>query len=130
MERLKTVVLGASTNPDRASYRATLSLARSGEIVIPVGIREGHIGNIPILTNQPDIEEVDTLTLYVGPRHQPGLYDYILSLQPRRIIFNPGTENPELFQMAEERGISAINACTLVMVALNDYHDRPSQLAS
>lgn len=117
----KTVVLGASTNPERYSNKATLSLKKAGHHPVLVGLREGDIEGIPILTGKPEIEDVDTVTLYVGPSRQPELYDYILSLRPKRIIFNPGTENDELAQLAEKEGVETEQACTLVLLSLGNY---------
>ena len=116
----KTLVLGASPNPSRYSYLATQRLERHDHEVLPVGIRAGNIGETEIITDRPQ-EEVDTVTLYVGPKRQPEYYDYILSLHPERIIFNPGTENPELIRMARERGIETVIGCTLVMLATGEY---------
>ena len=117
----KTVVLGATTNPSRYAYLATKRLQQYGIEVVPVGIREGEIGGIPILLGQPAIEEVDTITLYLNPFRQEMYYEYILSLKPKRIIFNPGTENATLVKMAKERGIQAEIACTLVLLSLGTY---------
>jgi len=117
----KTVVLGASPNPGRYSHMAAERLLRYGHEVVLVGIRKGTIGDLPIHTDKPPIAEVDTITLYVGPDNQPSWYDYILSLQPKRIIFNPGTENPELIQLASEQGIEPSIGCTLVMLGTGAY---------
>ena len=92
----KTVVLGASTNPSRYSNIAVRKLQRYGHSVIPVGVKAGLINGIEIQKGSPDIESVDTITLYLNPTRQKPHYDYILGLNPKRIIFNPGTENPEL----------------------------------
>ncbi len=118
----KTVVLGASTNPERTSYIATLRLVNAGEEVIPLGVKQGSIAGIDIINDFPDyIENVDTLTLYLNPQRQEQYYDYIIALQPKRIIFNPGTENPVLAKLAQEKGIEAEVACTLVMLATGSY---------
>lgn len=116
----KTLVLGASPNPSRYSYLATRRLEQHQHPVVPVGIRAGSIGSTEIRTERP-VEEVDTVTLYVGPQRQPDYYEYILSLNPQRIIFNPGTENPELMRLARERGIETVIGCTLVMLATGEY---------
>jgi uncharacterized protein len=116
-----TVVIGASPNADRYSNRATLMLKRYGHPVHPVGMRKGSIDGLKIFTDFPAIEDVDTVTLYVGPTNQPYWYNYILSLKPRRIIFNPGTENPELVSRAERQGVECIQACTLVMLSTGQY---------
>ena len=117
----KTVVIGASDNPERYSYRAVVSLLRTDHAVVAVGNKEGEIEGIKILTGQPAIADVDTVTLYVGPKHQPPLYNYILSLHPKRIIFNPGTENPEFENMAVSKGIEVLPACTLTMLSVGNY---------
>lgn len=117
----KTVVLGASTNPSRYSYKATSKLKASAHEVIPVGIKKGDIEGIVIENDTPNIEDVDTITLYLNPKRQVQYYDYILSLKPKRIIFNPGTENPELMKLAEENGIESEVACTLVLLSLGNY---------
>ncbi len=117
----KTIVLGASTNPTRYSYKATSKLKAAKHEVIPVGIKKGEIEGITIENGTPDLEGVDTVTLYLGPPRQAQYYDYLLSLKPKRIIFNPGTENPELMKLAEENGIEAEVACTLVLLSLGNY---------
>lgn len=117
----KTLVLGASDNPARYAYKAIQSLHRHGHEVVPVGLRKGTVSGIDIHTDRPTEPEVDTVTLYVGPQNQPTWYDYILDLKPKRIIFNPGTENPELERMAQERGIQTEEACTLVMLSVGNY---------
>ncbi len=117
----KTVVIGASENPERYAYLATLALQKHGHEVIPVGLREGNINGISILKGNPVIEQVDTVTLYVGPQHQPAWYTYILSLKPRRVIFNPGTENPEFELLLKQKGTNVIQACTLVLLSVGSY---------
>lgn len=116
-----TVVIGASPNTDRYSYKATISLQKHGHTVYPVGMRNGKINEQDIITNKPAIEGVDTVTLYVGPDHQHAWTDYILSLKPKRIIFNPGAENTAFESLAESQGIETLQACTLVMLAINEY---------
>lgn len=117
----KTLVLGATTHPNRYAYVAVHNLLRYGHEVVPVGIREGEVAGLPILHGMPPVSGVDTVTLYVGPARQPAYYDYILSLKPRRIIFNPGTENPELEALAEAQGIEVVEGCTLVMLSIGNY---------
>lgn len=121
MSSKKTVVLGASTNPERYSYRAILSLLSHGHEVIPVGLREGHIGECKIISEKLLIQDVDTVTLYVHPDNQKVYFDYIIKLNPKRVIFNPGTENPELEKMLSDKNISFEHACTLVLLASNQY---------
>ncbi len=117
----KTVVLGASDNPSRYSYLAVEKLTKHQHPVIALGRKQGTIGNTSILTDRPKIEGVDTVTLYLNEQHQKDLYDYILSLHPKRIIFNPGTENEELFDLAKANGIEALEACTLVMLSTGQF---------
>ncbi len=117
----KTVVLGASTNPVRYSYLCVNKLLSYQHPVVAVGRKEGQIADIEIRTDQPKEEEVDTVTLYLNPSNQLPYYDYILGLNPKRIIFNPGTENDELFEMAKQKGIQPVEACTLVMLSTGQY---------
>jgi predicted CoA-binding protein len=118
----KTLVLGASPNPERYAYKATKMLSEHNHSVFPVGLREGTIRGHTILTNTPKIEDIDTITLYVGPKNQPGYYDYILNeISPKRIIFNPGTENEELEKRAQKKGIQTEIACTLVLLSIGNY---------
>lgn len=119
----KTVVLGASTNSSRYSYIATGLLTEFGHEVIPVGLKRGAIFGKEILDirKSPEIEDVDTVTLYIGPANQSGLFDYIPKLKPKRVIFNPGTENPELQELLKEKGIEPVEACTLVMLRTRQY---------
>ena len=117
----KTVVIGASPNPARYANMAVNRLVDAGHSVVPVGIRKGAIAGLEIETDRPEVADVDTVTLYVGPGRQPEWYDYIFSLNPKRIILNPGTENMELEQMARERGVEPVEACTLVMLSVGNY---------
>ncbi len=116
-----TVVIGASPNTDRYSYKATVSLQKHQHSVFPIGIRKGEINDLDIITTQPLLENIDTVTLYVGKENQAAWMDYIFSLKPKRIIFNPGTENKEFVELAESKGIEAIEACTLVLLSINQY---------
>ncbi len=118
---MKTLILGASDNPERYAYLAVQRLLQKGFEVVPVGIKVGAINGIEILQGQPNVTDVDTVTLYVGPERQHEYYDYIRSLQPKRIVFNPGTENPELAQLAEQDGIETVEGCTLVMLSIGTY---------
>jgi len=116
-----TVVIGASENPQRYSFLAVSRLRANGHPVIAIGKRAGQIGDTPIITEHPDLTGVDTVTLYLNPTLQQEYYDYIFSLRPNRIIFNPGTENTELIKLATERGIKAQEACTLVLLSTGQY---------
>lgn len=117
----KTIVLGATPNPARYAYLAVMRLKMHGHQVVPVGVREGSIGGIDIQKGMPVVEGVDTITLYLNALHQRDYYDYIFSLHPTRIIFNPGAENPELAQLAREKGIETVEGCTLVMLAIGAF---------
>lgn len=121
VRKQKTLVIGASENPVRYAYRAALSLLNHGHDIELVGLRSGAINGKTILTGQPMLKEIDTVTLYVGPQNQPQYYDYIVDLKPRRVIFNPGTENPAFAQQLRTAGIEPIEACTLVMLAIGNY---------
>jgi predicted CoA-binding protein len=120
-QQKKTVVLGASANPSRYSNMAVRRLESHGHPVVAIGRRKGSIGDIAIETEQRALSDVDTVTLYLNPANQVAYYEYILSLNPSRIIFNPGTENDILFQRAKAMGITPIEACTLVMLSTNQY---------
>ena len=117
----KSVVIGASPNPARYAHMAVNRLVDAGHPVVPIGIRNGEIAGLEIVTDRPEIADVDTVTLYVGPVRQPQWYDYIFSLKPKRIILNPGTENMELERMAHEHGVEPVEACTLVMLSVGNY---------
>jgi predicted CoA-binding protein len=117
----KTVVLGASDNPSRYSFLAVERLREKGHPVVAVGKREGKINDMLILTGEPLVNDVDTVTLYLNPVLQVAAYDYILGLKPRRVIFNPGTENDELEEILRSKGIEPVEACTLVMLAAGLY---------
>lgn len=121
MSSKKTVVLGASPNPQRYSYLAVNKLSAHQHEVIPIGKSVGIINKLEVITDTPDMNDVDTVTLYLNPANQQSYYDYIVKIHPKRIIFNPGSENPELAKLAEENGIQTINACTLVLLSTNQY---------
>ncbi|MCC5936983.1 MAG: CoA-binding protein [Lunatimonas sp.] len=123
MDYKKTVIIGASPNPSRYAYLAAEMLQQRNIHFVPVGIKSGEVLGQPILNlkEKPPINEVHTITLYIGPQNQPEWYDYLLSLAPKRIIFNPGTENPELAKMAKENGIETLYACNLVMLSSGQF---------
>lgn len=118
---MKTLIIGASPNPERFSYRAANRLLDQGHEIILAGIKKGSIRGIPIIPVNEVNEPVDTITLYINPSLQKQYYDKILRLKPRRIIFNPGTENDELMMLADKAGIETIEACTLVMLGTGQY---------
>lgn len=121
MDIKKTVVLGASDNPSRYSYVAVEKLIRYGHPVIAIGKKTGHVANTAITTERPEEKEVDTVTLYLNPANQKQYYDYIISLHPKRIIFNPGAENKELYDLVKANGIEPVQACTLVLLGTGQY---------
>lgn len=116
----KTLVLGASPSPDRYSYKAVENLHKKGEEVIAIGQRLGNIGDVEIIQKFV-YDDIDTVTLYLNPELHRFYIDYILDIKPKRVIFNPGTENPEFEKLLEERGIKAERACTLVLLSTNQY---------
>jgi predicted CoA-binding protein len=119
----KTVIIGATTDRSRYAYLAASMLSNYNHQIVPVGIKKGEVFGNPILNiyDKPAIADVDTITLYIGPHRQPEWYDYLLSLKPKRIIFNPGTENDAFEQLAEQQGIEAVQGCTLVMLRSHQY---------
>lgn len=123
MSSKSTAVIGASTNPSRYAYRAAYMLKDHGHTVIPIGIKKGEVAGESILDlrQRPEVEEIDTVTLYLGPQNQTEWEDYIVNLRPNRVVFNPGTENPNFASRLEREGIEAIEACTLVMLSVGTY---------
>ena len=121
MQLKKTLVLGASENPQRYSYLAIQKLLLHDHPVLAIGKKEGSVNGILITRNKELFTGVDTVTLYLNAAHQKQYYDYILSLHPQRIIFNPGAENNELATLARKNGIETKEACTLVMLATGQY---------
>ena len=117
----KTLVIGASDNPQRYSFLAMTRLRGKGHPVVAIGRRQVRVGDVDIETEQKAFPEVDTVSLYLSPALQKEYYDYILSLHPRRIIFNPGAENRELQDLAQSHGIQPLEACTLVLLSTGQY---------
>lgn len=117
----RTLIIGASKNPERYAYKAAERLLAHGHQIELLGLRDDNIFGQTIDTERKPYKELDTITLYVGPQRQPDYYDYILSLKPRRVIFNPGTENPEFEALLRKNGIEAEEACTLVLLATKQY---------
>ena len=120
-ERKKTVVLGASPNPVRFSHKAVKSLLRHDQEVIALGFREGLIAEEEIQVGMPPIEGVDTVSIYIGSSRQSDYYDYIISLKPKRVIFNPGTVNPEFMGRLKREGIEPVAECMLVLLNEGEY---------
>ncbi|MGI8599027.1 MAG: CoA-binding protein [Chitinophagaceae bacterium] len=117
----KTLVLGASVNPARYSFLALRKLQAHGHPVVAIGKRKGKVGEVDIETEHIQFPDIDTITLYLNPTNQQQYIDYILSLKPKRIIFNPGTENNQLIQTARSLGIMPVVGCTLVMLSVGTY---------
>jgi len=116
-----TLVIGASENPERYSNKAIHALVSYSHEVVAIGLRKGEVAGVSFDSEKKAFENVDTVTLYIGPQNQPEYYSYILDLKPRRVIFNPGTENPELISKLENAGIYPEIACTLVLLATGQY---------
>ncbi len=117
----KTLVLGASDNPSRYSFLAVQRLRNHGHPVVAIGKKLTQVADVTIEKTKVPFNDIDTITLYMNPLHQQDYYGYILSLHPKRIIFNPGAENIELATLANKKGIATIEACTLVMLSTNQY---------
>lgn len=117
----KTLVLGASPNPSRYSYLAITKLREKGHDVVALGKHNGKVSDVEIDTEEKPIDNLDTVTLYLNANNQKDYYNYIFSLKPKQIIFNPGAENKELLSLAENKGIQAREACTLVLLSRGQY---------
>jgi predicted CoA-binding protein len=117
----KSVVLGASPVHSRYSNKAVRSLLKRDFDVVPVGTKTGEIKEVEILTGKPKIKNVDTVLLYLAPNRQSEYYDYVISLKPRRVIFNPGTHNPEFISLVKENGIDVVEDCALIMLNAGEY---------
>lgn len=121
MKNKKTLVLGASTKPDRYAYKAINMLTQKGQTVVAIGQNSGEVAGVKIHTKAIPVKNIDTVSLYLNPVRQREYYNYIIEAQPKRVIFNPGTENPELYQLLELNDIKAEVACTLVLLATNQF---------
>ncbi len=117
----KTLVIGASTNPERYANRAVKMLLQHDHPVVAIGKQGGEVDGVKIEKEKLPFEDIDTVTLYVNPVHQKDYYDYIIGLNPKRVVFNPGTENPEFYSLLEENNIFVDIGCTLVMLTTNQY---------
>ncbi|MFT4698573.1 MAG: putative CoA-binding protein [Flavobacteriaceae bacterium] len=117
----QTLVIGASLNPSRYSNLAIHRLVQNNIEVKAIGLREGVVTDITIVTDKINFKDIHTITLYLNAKRQVDYYDYIISLQPKRVIFNPGTENPELYKILDENKIHYEQACTLVLLGTNQY---------
>jgi len=117
----KTLVFGASLKPNRYSNRALRKLVDYNHKTVAYGLVEGEEASVVVDTDLKAYENIDTVTLYLNPKRQEDYYDHIVSLKPKRVIFNPGTENPEFYAILEENGIEIEVACTLVLLSANQY---------
>ena len=117
----KTLIIGATDNPSRYANLAANRLVAHGHPIVNIGIKMGQAAGVEIERAAEVYSDIDTITLYVGPQNQPEYYDYIINSKPKRIIFNPGTENPVLEELAYQNGIETLEACTLVMLSTGQY---------
>ncbi|SHE49757.1 hypothetical protein SAMN05444278_10299 [Psychroflexus salarius] len=116
-----TLIIGATTNPNRYAYLALESLVKRNYPVVGVGLKEAEINGVKIHKDKKVFSDIDTVTLYLSAKNQIGFYDYLLQLNPRRVIFNPGTQNPELENLLAKNDIKVVHACTLVMLKTGQY---------
>lgn len=121
IDKAKTLILGASVKPNRYAYLALQSLQKHDFPVVGVGAKADEVNGIQIHKGKKDFSDIDTVTLYLSAKNQIDFYDYILQLKPRRVIFNPGTNNPELENLLAENQIEVVHACTLVMLSTQQY---------
>lgn len=121
MEKKKTLVLGASLNPARYSNIAINRLVKYQQPTVALGLKKGNVSGVDITTEKENFPDIDTITLYLNAKRQEEYYDYIISLHPERVIFNPGTENPELYRILRKNNVEYENACTLIMLGTNQY---------
>lgn len=119
----KTAIIGSNPKSNNYAFKAAQMLSAHGHEFVPIGISEGEVLGREILniTNQPKVMDLDTITLYINPQRQIEWYNYIIGLAPQRIIFNPGTENQQLKNIAEKEGIECVEACTLVMLSVGNF---------
>ena len=117
----KTLILGASDNPSRYSYLALNSLRKHGHPVIAIGKKSSKVADVDLITEKKEFDDIDTITIYLNPDNQKQYYDYIFSLHPKRVIFNPGAENQELIDLLRSKGIDPVEACSLVLLSTGQY---------
>ena len=117
----KTLVLGATTKPDRYAFKAISMLVDKGHSVLALGQNAGEVAGVKIQTKAIPLKNIDTVTLYLNPTRQRDYYNYIVESKPKRVIFNPGTENPEFYQLLKLNDIKVEVACTLVLLSTNQY---------
>lgn len=117
----KTLIIGASPNPSRYAYKAANMLKRFNHEIVNVGIKKGEVAGVEIEKPDQIHTDIDTITLYIGPALQSQYHDYILATKPKRVIFNPGTENYELEKLLDQHNIEPVEACTLVLLSTGQY---------
>jgi uncharacterized protein len=118
---MRTLVIGVSLNADRYANRAVCMLLAGGHDVVALGTTAGESDGVVVQTGQPKFDGIDTVTLYINPTHQAGIADYVISLKPRRIIFNPGAENASLAARVRAAGIEPVEACTQVLLSTGQF---------
>ena len=121
MKNKKTLVLGATTKPERYAFKAVNMLVEKGHSVLALGQNAGEVAGVKIQTKAIPLKNIDTVTLYLNPTRQRDYYNYIVEAKPKRVIFNPGTENPEFYQLLKLNDIKVEVACTLVLLTTNQY---------
>lgn len=121
MKNKKTLVLGASDKPERSAFKAIKLLVDKGHSVLAIGQNSGDVAGIKIQTKAIPLKNIDTVTLYLNPARQRNYYNYLVETKPKRVIFNPGTENPEFYQLLQLNNIKVEVACTLVLLTTNQY---------
>ncbi|MFV8366721.1 CoA-binding protein [Flavobacterium sp. XS1P27] len=121
MKNKKTLVLGATTKPERYAFKAVNMLVEKGHSVLALGQNAGEVAGVKIQTKAIPLKNIDTVTLYLNPTRQRDYYNYIVEAKPKRVIFNPGTENPEFYQLLKLNDIKVEVACTLVLLATNQF---------
>jgi uncharacterized protein len=121
MTEKRTLILGASTNPDRYSYRAANRLTNAGHPIVLVGQKKGIVADVEIKNSVEGVNNIDTVTMYLGQKNQEPYEEFLLNLNPKRVIFNPGAENPALMDKLSEQGVEAFEACTLVMLGTGQF---------
>lgn len=117
----KTLIIGATPNADRYAYRAAHMLTSKGHPIVNVGIKQGEVAGVKIEKPEEIHSDIDTITLYIGPAIQADYEDYILQTKPKRVIFNPGTENYQFEKLLDQNGIEPVEACTLVLLSIGQY---------
>ena len=121
MTEKKTLIIGATPNADRYAFRAAQMLVAKGHPIVNIGIKQGEVAGVRIEKPGTIYKDIDTITLYIGPDLQQGYYDYILETKPKRVIFNPGTENTAFEKMLDLHDIEPVEACTLVLLSIGQY---------